>query len=109
MAFDEELAERIRSVVKGKRGITEQKMFGGLAFMLKGNMSCGIVDDKLMLRLGAAGAQDALQEKHVQEMDFTRKPIKTMVYVTATGIRTEAKLRTWVQRALDFAKTLPAK
>ena len=109
MAFDEKLAERIRSVVKGKRGITEQKMFGGLAFMLKGNMSCGIVDDKLMLRLGVTGEQEALQEKHVQEMDFTGKPIKTMVYVTATSIRTEAKLRTWVQRALDFAKTLPAK
>ena len=92
-----------------RRGITEKKMFGGLGFMLAGNMACGIVGEKLMLRLGEAGASDALQEAHVAPMDFTGKPIKTMAFVEPAGIERDADLARWIDLAVAVAKTLPPK
>ena len=109
MAFDDYLAERVRGVLGKQRGITEKKMFGGLGFMLHGNMVCGIVGEKLMLRLGEAGAKEALAQEHVAPMDFTGKPIKTMAYVEPAGVESEADLARWVAAALAFAKTLPPK
>ena len=109
MAFDEFLAERVRAVIGKKRGITEKKMFGGLGFMLHGNMACGIVGERLMLRLGEEGATAALEEEHVVPMDFTGKPIKTMAFVEAGGIEADSDLQKWVGKALAFAKTLPTK
>ena len=109
MPYDEFLAERIRSALGRRRNLTEKRMFGGLAFLLDGNMVCGIVGERLMLRLGEQGASDALGEDHVLPMDFTGKPIKTMVYVEPRGIEPEADLKHWVEAALAFAKTLPKK
>src|SRR5688572_24181506 len=109
MAFDETLADRIRSVLKRQKGITERKMFGGLAFMLNGNMCCGVMKDQLMLRLGEEGAAEALAQPNARPMDFTGRPMKGMVYVAPAGLASEEDLRGWVQRAVDFASTLPAK
>ena len=109
MAYDEHLAERVRSSLKRQTGITEKKMFGGIGFMLHGNMACGIVGEKLMLRLGEDGAKRALEEEHVTPMDFTGKPIKTMAFVQPEGIETDAELKRWVIAAVTFAKTLPPK
>lgn len=109
MAFDETLADRIRSVLKRHKGITERKMFGGLAFMLNGNMCCGVMKDQLMLRLGEEGAAEALAQPHARPMDFTGRPMKGMVYVAPAGLASEEDLRGWVQRAVAFASTLPAK
>ena len=84
-------------------------MFGGIAFMVGGNMCCGFVGEKLMLRLGKDGAKDALTEPDTAPMDFTGKPLSTMVYVLPQGIVTDAKLTKWVGRAVEFAKSLPQK
>ena len=108
MAYDERLAARVRNLLAGDPGLSERKMFGGLAFMLAGNMCCGIVGDQLMLRLGADLAEKALKRPHVHPMDFTGRPMTGMVYVAPEGLRGQA-LRTWVQQAAGFARTLPPK
>ena len=108
MAYDESLADRVRHVLAGEPGLSERKMFGGLAFMLGGNMCCGIVGDRLMLRLGADLAEKALERTNVHQMDFTGRPMTGMVYVAPGGVRGRA-LRTWVEKAAGFARTLPPK
>ena len=109
MAYDEKTAKRIRAVLSTRRGVTEQKMFGGVAFMINGHMACGVIDERLVLRLGEDGAALALNRKHTSPMDFTGKPLRTMVYVDPAGFRTAAALRRWVDDAVAFARTLPAK
>jgi TfoX/Sxy family transcriptional regulator of competence genes len=108
VAYDEELADRVRAVLAGEQGLTERKMFGGLAFMIGGNMACGVVKGELMLRLGAEGADAALDEAHVREMDFTGRPMTGMVYVERAGLD-DAGLHRWVEQAAAFARSLPAK
>ena len=109
MAFDEMLAERVRTVLKRRRGITERKMFGGLAFMVHGNMCCGVEKERLMARVGPEAYQDALGQKHTRPMDFTGRPLKGYVYVEPAGVRTDAALKKWVERTLAFARSLPKK
>lgn len=109
MAYDESLAARIRSALAPRNDIDERKMFGGLAFLMRGNMCCGVVADTLMLRLGNEGAAQALAEPHTRPMDFTGKPLKSMVYVAPAGIVADADLNRWVGRAVAFAETLPPK
>jgi len=82
-------------------------MFGGVAFLLHGNMCCGVVKDLLVLRLGSTGAELALTKPHTREMDFTGKPMKGMVYVEPEGVRTERKLQAWLELAVRFTQTLP--
>src|SRR5882757_1513256 len=109
MAFDGDLAERIRTALDDVPDVREQRMFGGLAFMVRGHMACGLVGNELMLRLGEEGADRALDEPHVRSMDFTGKPMCTMVFVEPTGIATQAGLDTWIGRALEYIQTLPPK
>ena len=109
MDENDELAKRIAAVLKGKRGITQRKMFGGVCFMLHGNMLCGTVKDKLMVRVGAEFQEKAMKLKHVEPMDFTGKPMKGMIYVAPAGIRTKANLEKWIGHALAYAQTLPKK
>ena len=109
MAFDENLAERLRQTLKRRKGVTERKMFGGLAFLLNGNMCCGVVEKNVVLRLGKEGADRALDERHVREMDFTGTPIASMVYLRPAGYKTDDDLKRWVKRAVDYTKTLPAR
>ena len=80
-------------------------MFGGLAFLLNGNMRCGVLGDRLVLRLGA----EALREPHIRPMDFTGSDMASMVYVAPEGYATEPAIRGWVSRAVSFATSLPAK
>jgi TfoX/Sxy family transcriptional regulator of competence genes len=108
MAYDEQLAERIRDIVAGVEGVAERKMFGGLAVLVNGHMACGIVGDDLMLRLGAEGADEALERPHVRQMDFTGRPLTGMVYVSPAGLR-GAALRGWVELAVAYASSLPPK
>lgn len=108
MAYDEELADRVRLLLAGEEGLSERKMFGGLAFMVNGNMACGIVRDELMLRLGAQGAEEALGHPGVRKMDFTGRPMTGMVFVERRALD-DPQLRGWVQRARDFARSLPPK
>ncbi len=105
MAYDQDLADRVRAVLPAE-AITERQMFGGLAFMLAGHMVCGIVNDNLMVRLGADGAEHALDQPHVRPMDFTGRPMKGMVFVEPDGMKGGA-LQQWVHAAAAFTRTLP--
>lgn len=84
-------------------------MFGGVAFMVCGNMCCGVVGEELMVRVGPDRYEQALQEPHAREMDFTGRPSKGMVYVAGSGLGDETSLKAWVDRAVDFVMTLPPK
>lgn len=100
MAYDEKLAERIRGVLRGRVGVEERKMFGGVAFLLGGRMFCGIVKNELMVRVGPEGHEEALQRAHVRPMDFTGRPMRGMVFVAAPALRGEA-LERWVDRGVE--------
>jgi TfoX/Sxy family transcriptional regulator of competence genes len=107
MAYDEGLAERIRSALDGERGCTEKKMFGGVAFLLRGKMFVGIVKDDLMVRVGPDGYEAALKSPFARPMDFTGKPMAGYVYVSPAGTVDDEALAGWVRRGLKFASTLP--
>ena len=109
MAFDEGLAVRIRDLVDGTPDVSERRMFGGLAFMLAGNMACGIIGDDLMVRVGPQAWQEALALPHAREMDFTGRSSRGMVYVGPAGTAEDDDLGTWVDRGVAFARTLPPK
>ena len=109
MAYDDRLAERVRQELSDHRRITEKKMFGGIAFMIRGNMCCGIIGDRLMVRVGPDAYEESLKLKHAAAMDYTGKPMRGFVYVVPEGTRTARQLRAWIQRGLDFAESLPAK
>ena len=109
MAYDQDLASRIRQALAPRADVMERKMFGGLAFMLRGNMCCGVVGDMLMLRLGEEGATAALDEPHAIPMDFTGKGMKSMVYVGPEGTADPESLNRWVNRGADYAAGLPPK
>ena len=108
MAYDEDLADRVREVLPRGEAVTERQMFGGLAFMLSGHMFCGVVKDTLMARLGPEAASRALSQPHVRPMDFTGRPMKGMVFVDPEGLHGDA-LRQWVDAAADYAGGLPPK
>lgn len=109
MAYDEALAERVQRVLADAPLVSEQKMFGGLTFMVGGNMCCGVVGQDLMLRVGPQAYEEALAEPHTRPMDFTGRPMVGMIYVSGDGCSTEASLRSWLDRALDFTISLPPK
>ena len=109
MPYDEVLAQRIRDLVIDLPGVVEKRMFGGVAFLLHGNMACGVNKDDLILRLSPAEAQAALQQPHVRVFDMTGRPMQGWVLVGSQGIAEETDLRRWVQQGLDFAATLPPK
>jgi TfoX/Sxy family transcriptional regulator of competence genes len=107
MAYNEALADRIRERLRNHSGITERKMFGGIAFMVNGNMVCGIVRDELMVRVGAANHDEALGRPHARPMDFTGRPMKGMVFVAPAGFSGEDDLRSWIELGLNYAASLP--
>lgn len=109
MAYSEALAQRIRLVLQDELGVTERRMFGGLAFMVRGNLCCGVMKDDLMLRVGAEQYATAVARPHARPMDFTGKPMKGMIYVDSAGIETDAALADWVQWGINFAGALPPK
>ena len=106
MPFDEQLAQRVRQVLKGTRGVTEKRMFGGLCFLLRGKMCCGVERDRLVVRVGAEQYAQALARPHARPMDFTGRPLKGFVYVLSAGCRTAASLKAWVRRGVDVARSL---
>jgi TfoX/Sxy family transcriptional regulator of competence genes len=109
MAYDENLARRLRAALADQEGLDERKMFGGLALMLRGNMCCGVIRDELMLRVGPARYEATLARPHARMMDFTGRPMKGMVMVSPAGFVTEQQLAEWVALAVAFAGSLPAK
>lgn len=109
MAYDEGLAQRVREALSDRRDLAEKKMFGGLCFLLGGNMCCGIVGEELMLRVGPDAYEKVLSREHAREMDFTGRAMRGMVYVGVEGLRTHEALSGWLDPAVDFAGSLPPK
>ena len=109
MAFDEALAARVRKSLGERPGLSERKTFGGVTFLLHGNMCCGVTNDDLMVRVGPDGREPALTRPHARPMDFTGRPMKAFVYVGADGTKADDDLRAWIARGLAFAESLPKK
>ena len=109
MAYSESLATRIRDVVGKRRGMSEKKMFGGVGFLLHGNMLVGVWKHSLIARLGPEQAALALNETEVSEFDITGKPMKGWVMVEPDGIETDEQLRKWIDKSLEFVSTLARK
>jgi len=109
MPYEEALAARLRECLKRRKDTVEKKMFGGLAFLLNGNMCCGVLRDQLVVRMSPAAADKALMEPFVSRMDFTGRPMKGFLYVSREGITEDTELRRWVLKAVAFARSLPPK
>ena len=106
MTYSETLAKKIRESIKHKRNITEKKMFGGLAFLLKGKMFCGVIKDNLIIRAGPEMYEKALSRPHSRPMDFTGKPMRGFVYVEPQGYKTTDSLSNWIKLGLDYVSKL---
>lgn len=109
MAFDETLVGRVRELVAGRGGFGEKRMFGGITFFLNGNMCCGVMEDRLIVRLGAEAAEAALAEPHVRPFDMTGRPMKNWAMVGPQALEDDTGLARWVDEAAAFAASLPAK
>jgi TfoX/Sxy family transcriptional regulator of competence genes len=109
VAYDEALSERIRLALAGREGITERKMFGGIGFMLNGNMCCGVHGEELIVRLGPEGGDRALDEPHTRPMDFTGRPMTGFVMVEPAALEADQELERWVDRAIGYVSVLPPK
>src|ERR1700691_2492409 len=109
MAFDENLAERIHKNLARKKGVEEKKLFGGIIFMLNGNMLVGVWKDSLIVRLGEEQGEEALLEPNVRPFDITGKAMKGWAMVTPDGIEDDDQLKGWIQRAVKFVGKLPGK
>jgi TfoX/Sxy family transcriptional regulator of competence genes len=109
MAYDEALANRTRDAIGPRKGVSEKKMFGGVAFLLDGKMFCGIANEDLMVRVGPEHHAASLARPHVRPMDFTGRPMNGYVYVGPKGTKTTEAVRTWVELGVAFVATVPAK
>lgn len=109
MAYDESLAQRIREQFDGLPGITEKKMFGGIAFLLNGNMTTGVIGNDLIVRVGADHYESALQQPHARPFDFSGRPMKGWVMITPDGFEADMDLKIWVKQGLDYVYSLTPK
>jgi TfoX/Sxy family transcriptional regulator of competence genes len=109
MAFDEGLATRVRELIGDDPGVAEKRMFGGLAFLLNGNMACGVRGDDLIVRLAADASRDALAEPGARPFDLTGRPMRGWLMVGAEGHAEDDDLRRWIDRGMAHARTLPPK
>jgi|SRR5882672_9580538 len=109
MAYDEKLAGRVRELLSKRKGVEEKKMFGGLAFLLNGNMSVGLHGAELIVRIDPAETDAALERPHTRIFDITGRPMKGWILVKPAGVAGEAALAAWVRKGADYAVSLPKK
>jgi TfoX/Sxy family transcriptional regulator of competence genes len=109
MACDEHLVARIRRDLRTTPTVDERRMFGGVCFTLNGNMVCGVVKDELMVRVGGDAHELALARPHAREMDFTGRPMRGYVFVSAEGVQNDEALWSWIEQGLAFVGTLASK
>ncbi len=109
MAFDVSLAERVRKQLGRQSGLAEKKMFGGLAFLINGNMGVGVHGNELIVRVAAAATAAALQEPGVRPFDMSGRPMKGWLLVGDPALKEPAALAQWVRRGVEYASSLPAK
>jgi hypothetical protein len=109
MAYDQALAARIRAHLAHRAGVTEKEMFGGIGFMLQGNMAVGVSGDDLMVRLDKAHHGDAIAEPHARAFTMGGRSMPGFILVAPGGTASDAVLGTWIDRAVAHAGSLPAK
>ncbi len=109
MAYDENLAQRVREILAGSKGVTEKKMFGGLCFLLNGNMMGGVLKDDLIVKFDKADHEKILAQKHVRPFDFSGRPMAGIAYVGSAGVKARKDLARWVEMGKAHAAGLPKK
>ena len=109
MAYDEALAARVRSRIGDHPALSEKEMFGGIAFMVGGNMAVGVNGEELMVRVGKDAHDEAVARRGARVMDFTRKPMRGWISVAHVGFADDEALSTWVDQGVAFAESLPPK
>ena len=109
MSYDESIAQRVRAVLANRAEVIERKMFGGLTFLVRGNMCCGVLGSDLVVRVGPEKYRAVLAQPHAREMDFIGRALRGLVYIDRRGINSDQDLRTWVDRGIEFTASLPAK
>lgn len=109
MPYDERLAETIRKLLGRRKNLVEKKMFGGVVFLLSGNICCGVWKEYLILRLGDDAARQVLAEEHARPFDITGRPMRGWAMVEPAGWQNGASLGRWIAWAVEFTSALPAK
>jgi TfoX-like protein len=109
MAYDEALADRVRDLLVDRGMVREQKMFGGLCWMLDGNMACGVLGEDLIVRVGKEAGDEALADPHARPFDFSGRAMKGTVFVGPGGTRSDEELASWVDAGAGYALSLPPK
>jgi TfoX/Sxy family transcriptional regulator of competence genes len=109
MAFSETLTGRIRRRLARRKNVEERKMFGGVGFLLNGNLLVGVWKESLVVRLGPDEGDEALLEPHVKQFDITGRPMRNWVLVEPAGVEDDDQLADWIGRAVKFVGALPAK
>jgi TfoX/Sxy family transcriptional regulator of competence genes len=109
MVYDESLAQRVREMLSEWPGRKEKKMFGGIGFLLHGNMACGVIREDLIVRVGAENYTEALLKPHVELFDMTGRAMTGWVVVKGPGYKQDSDLKDWVEQGAAYALTLPAK
>ncbi|HJT23425.1 MAG TPA: TfoX/Sxy family protein [bacterium] len=109
MAYDEKLADRIREALKGSKGVTEKKMFGGICFLLNGNMIGGVLKDDLIVKFDKADHEKVIAQKHVRPFDFSGRPMAGIVYVGPAALKSKKDLAKWIGMGKTHAAGLPKK
>jgi len=109
MAYDEGLIQRIRELIGSHPTVKEKKMFGGVGFIARGNMACGVTGEDLIVRVGVENYQESLTKPHARPFDMTGRPMSGWIMVSPEGYADDADLERWVNQGLEFALTLPAK
>jgi TfoX/Sxy family transcriptional regulator of competence genes len=109
MAYDEALAERVRSVIGARDAVVERKMFGGIAWMLGGNMACGVLGDDLTVKMSPEDAERALTEPDTRPFEMTGRPARAFVVVAGSAVASDRELARWVAAGADHAASLPPK
>lgn len=109
MAYDKGLAQRVREILEELPGFNEKKMFGGICWLLHGNMAGGIINDDLIVRVGPEKYDTALNQPGTRVFDITGRVMKGWVMVSSTELESDQALSNWMQQGVDFARTLPPK
>ncbi|HEV8354813.1 MAG TPA: TfoX/Sxy family protein [bacterium] len=109
MAYDSRLAARVRKLIGARRSVAEREQFGGIAFLVNGNVACGIIGDDLLVRVGPERHDEAMKSGDARPFSLTGRPSKGWILVRASGLRSAAALKRWVELGMSFAKSLPAK
>jgi len=109
MAYDEALAQRVRAALNDAPGLSEKKMFGGIGFLLHGNMACGVNGTNLIVRINPEHSEEAVTQPFVRPFDMTGRPMKGWILVDSEGVQSEDDLKDWIEQGVIFAQSLPSK